>query len=142
MKIYIILILFVINSYSYSQINRNGTLTTIVDSLIGAMPSTSDTDEYQTPSGSNLTSWGNIIQDILDGDYAGAHTAANSFGYNLFNLTDTSQTPDKTYYILMKHADSTNYWGTFVYNPSAERQKIFIQCPHPVFDNEHRQTGN
>ncbi len=141
MKNYILVLLFIIINHSYAQVNRNGTLTNIVDSLIDAMLASADNNDYQTPSGANLTSWGNVIQDILAGNYSTANSEANAFGLTLYNLTDTSQTPEKTYYLLLKNTASTNYWGSFVYNPLPERQKMFIQCPHPLFDTNTGYQG-
>ncbi len=77
------------------------------------MPASVDNNDYQTPSGANLTSWGNVIQDILDGNYSTANTAANAFGYTLYNLTDTSQTLDKTYYLLFKEYTLNKSLGKF-----------------------------
>jgi len=42
---------------------------------------------------------------------------------------------------LKKKSSSTNYWGTFIYNPTASRPQLFIQSPHPIYDHNTGQQG-
>ena len=133
--------LLVFTSQAFSQTLITGNLTTYVDNFIAAMPSTYATNEYQAPSPVNLTTWGNIVSYMLQENYSSAQALADSIGYRIIKYTDNSVTPNKTYYILEKKSTSTNYWGMFIYNPTATRKRLFIQSPHPKFDTYTGKQG-
>ncbi len=127
----------------FAQINMSGNIETHVDSLINAMPtgSAADSNKYQIPSILDLATWSNTITKIAEGNYSAANDSASTIAYRIVKFTHTSSSPAITYYILEKTAASINYWGTFVYNPSPKRGKLFIQSPHPLYDSNTGQQG-
>jgi len=140
MKRLFLFFLFSISSVMFGQITMTGNLADRINTFINNMPD-ADGDQYQLPGSANLTTWGNIITDILAGNYSAAQTLADPIGYQLLQYTDNSVTPNKLYYVLEKKSTSTNYWGMFIYNPVSERPKLFIQSPHPKFDTNTGQQG-
>ncbi len=126
---------------AYAQVQITGNLTAYVDNFISSLPTTNGGNEYQTPSPADLTTWGNLITNMLQGNYATAHSTASGIGYRVVEYTDNAVTPNRRYYILEKKSTSTNYWGMFIYNPSAARRKLFIQSPHPKYDSYTGKQG-
>jgi len=124
-----------------AQVVSSGNLSTYVDSFISSMPSTYANNDYQAPSASNLNTWGNAITYIMQGNYASAQSAADSIGYRVVAYTNTATSPNNLFYVLEKKSTSTNYWGMFIYNPSATRKKLFIQSPHPKYDSYSGKQG-
>lgn len=124
----------------YPQTQMTGDLAVYVNTYITNMPASNGTNEYQVPSSSQITIWGNAIIKILQNQYSAANDTAALIGYMLIAFTDNTTTPNKLYYVLVKTSSSTNHWGIFIYNPNALRSKIFIQSPHPKYDlNTGRQ---
>ena len=72
-----------------------------------------------------------MLENMLQGDYAKASDSANAIGYDLIQFLDTTGSNNTTYYLL--RTSSTNYWGTYVYNPNYCRPLV-IQSPHPIKD--------
>jgi hypothetical protein len=140
MKHLIIFVILSLSSFAYSQIIMTGNLSSRINTFINNMPD-EDGNEYHLPTTGNLTTWTNIINDILAGNYSSAHTRADSIGYQLLSYTDNSVTPNKFYYVLEKKSTGSNYWGTFIYNPAPSRPKLFIQSPHPKYDSNTGQQG-
>jgi hypothetical protein len=137
-----VLILFVFfAAVAYGQQSRTGSLLTHIDSLIVTMPSGVFGNQYHAPDARQMRIWDTVVSNVLSSNYSNAHTTADSLGYTLLDFLDTTQTPSKNYYILEKQQDSTNYWGTFVFNPDPLRQNLFIQAPHPLFDTKSGQQA-
>jgi murein DD-endopeptidase MepM/ murein hydrolase activator NlpD len=146
MKLFSVILLqtiFCMSSLLLAQTTASGNIETYVDNIIASAPGTSveDQNKYQPPSSLQLATWGNTIIKIAEGNYADAHDSAGTIGYNVVQFTHTSSTPNKTYYVLEKTSGSVNYWGTFVYNPSPKRGKLFIQSPHPKYDSNTGLQG-
>ncbi len=120
----------------------SGNIITHLDTIINAMPSEAGENDYVAPNSSARSTWRTVIQNILSGDYSAAHTTAATITYQVTEFSDTTTTPNITYYILERTSEATtNYWGTFIYNPSPLRQKLFIQCPHPLNDTNTGMEG-
>jgi hypothetical protein len=119
-----------------AQVTISGDLTQHIDSIISTVPNDTPADVYVEPNSSERATWRQIIQNILDGQYATAHSTAGSISYRLVEFSDNAASPAKIYYVLEKLAAGSNHWGTFVFNPEPRRPKLVIQCPHPV-DNIH-----
>lgn len=119
-----------------AQLIQTGNLTTFVDSLITAMPDSSgaDKNKYVSPNSTDRATFANVLTEIVNSQYSTAHTNAASIGYQLLQYTDNSSNPNKTYYVLLKTLASTNYWGTYIINQNADRQRLVIQSPHPRYD--------
>ena len=126
-----------------AQVTASGNIESYVDAYIGTLPGTAieDQNKYQTPTALQLATWGNTIQKIAEGKYADAHDSAGTIGYTVVQYTHTSSSPNIVYYILEKTAESSNYWGMYVYNPAPKRGKLFIQSPHPKYDTNTGQQG-
>ncbi len=136
MKIKIIFFFLFIITNLFSQNVHSGDISVFVDSLISVMPDSFgvDKNKYVSPSASDRANFATVITNIIAGQYLTAHTNASSFGYQLYEYTDNSVSPNKIYYALVKTSGSTNYWGSYIFNPNAERQRLVIQAPHPVYD--------
>ena len=116
---------------AFSQTSASGNLSDYVSGFLSGLPGAGD-DNYHHPSTSDATAWENCVTQILQGNYSLANSYADDFGYRLVIFSDN--TTLRTYYILEKQSLSENYWGMFVYNPSASRPRLFIQAPHPKYD--------
>ena len=136
MKITFLIIALFLAPHINAQLIRSGNLTTFVDSLISEIPdsTTLNKNKYVSPTAQDRTSFANVLTNILAGQYATAHTDAGVFGYQLIQYTDTSSTPNKIFYLLLKTAASANYWGSYLFNQNCDRQRLIIQSPHPVYD--------
>ena len=116
---------------TYSQLSqRTGFILSEIEEKISDMPGDSG-DEYAEPSDSQLDIWADVLNELFTGDYISAATTANTIGYDLVEFQDTTSTPNTTYYML--ETASSNYWGTYVYNPSFCRPLV-IQSPHAIRD--------
>ncbi len=113
-----------------------GNINTFVDSLITAMPDSFgvDKNKYLTPSASDRTNFATVVTNIINQQYSTANTNASLFGFQVIEYRDNSVSPTKSYYVILKTSASTNYWGTFIFNPAAERRRLIIQSPHPLYD--------
>jgi len=134
----ITILLLLANSNSYSQIiNKTGSIYTEISSIITNLPGDSEAD-YNDPSAAELDTWDSALTNLLAGNYQMASDSANTIGYDLVNFTDNNFSPAHTYYIL--EANSTNYWGTYVYYPDFCRS-VVIQSPHPKKDANTGHQG-
>src|SRR3989339_137743 len=132
-KFLILFILFTVGSYAQTIISGN--LENYVNNYLSNIPNSSSSDEYQPAADSNLNEWANTIENIILKNYNSADLKASSFDYQIVRFTDTSDTENTEYIILEKKAASTNFWGIFIFNPVAIRQKLIIQAPHPLHDS-------
>lgn len=137
----IIALVFFLNLLVFPQNNISGSLQGYIDSILTVMPSGEFSNEYQEPGTGQLTTWGNIIQYILNGNYTTADSLAGTLSYKLSAFTDTTEIPQKLYYLLAKTTAGTNHWGSFIFNQSPLRQKVVIQSPHPLFDTHTGKQG-
>ncbi len=135
------LLIIVSSSSTFSQVQISGNLTTYIDDFIASLPSTTGGNQYQIPSTTDITIWANTINYIMQGNYSAGNLSADSIGYRIVQYTDNSVTPNITYWVLEKKSTSVNYWGTFIYNPNALRRQLFIQSPHPVYDQYTGKQG-
>ena len=129
-KTFFIITIITFNCSLYAQVQISGNLRTHINSIISNMPQAVGGNQYQEPSPADLTTWGNIIVDILNEDFADAHTKAQSIDYQLIEYTDSETS--SIFYVLENA--NINYWGTFVYDPTPLRNRLFIQAPHPIED--------
>ena len=113
---------------SAAQQTETGDLFTKIEAIIANMPGSSG-NEYSIPNANQLISWGEIMNHLLNEEYSLSATKASSIGYELVEFTDNST--NKLYYILANK--STNYWGTYVFNPNY-LVPLVIQSPHARFD--------
>ncbi len=133
------LLIVSIVSPSVAQISRSGSITSFVDSIITTIPDATPSGLYQVPNSTDKAHWDSIVERMLEGDFAGAHTEAQSIDYNVLQFSDT--TNSTTYYLLAKKSSGSNYWGTFIVDPDPLRSRLFIQIPHPLFDTNSGNQG-
>ena len=127
-------------SAAFGQVTLSGDITTHVDSVITEIGDETPQDLYAPLNASQQTLWRQMIQNIMSGDIASAHGSATTIDYRVVEFTDTESATGKVYYILERTpGTSTNYWGTFIFNPEPRRPKLAIQCPHPL---QNRNTAN
>ena len=125
-------ILFLIFPWTAStQTNQSGDILDKVNGIISTMPVSSG-NEYVAPSPAQLADWTTLLQNLFAGQYATAAAQATALGYDLVHFSDN--TNSETYYVLEKSVSSTNYWGTYILNPSADRNQLILSAPHPKFD--------
>jgi hypothetical protein len=136
MRKFSILFFLILSSRVSAQLIRTRNLTTFVDSLITAIPDSFGTDKnkYVSSGASDRSTFATVVTNIINTEYATAHTNAGAIGYQLLQYTDNSSSPNKTYYVLIKTEASANYWGSYIFNQSADRQRLVIQSPHPRYD--------
>ena len=79
-----------------------------------------------------------MLHNLLEGNYATAADTAALLNYSVVAYFDTADAANKTYYMLK--ATGTNYWGTYVYNPSYCRTLV-VQSPHPIRDFNTGKEG-
>ncbi len=134
--------LMLICASASGQVTMTGSITSHIDSIIAASPTDAgiDQDKYVEPTTTGTQTWRQIIQAMLSGDHAAAHTLAGTIDYRVVQFTDTPPVIDQVYWVLERTPGSTtNYWGTFVFNPSPSRSRLVIQAPHPL---QNLNTGN
>lgn len=118
-----------------AQLTQSGDLTAHIDAIIAAMPTTNGGGDYQQPNAESRTLWREIIDHILAGELAEAHTKALTKNYQVVLYTDTGSSDSHVHILLERTPGATSrYWGTFLFNPSPARSKLVIQCPHPRYD--------
>ncbi|RLD24245.1 MAG: hypothetical protein DRI71_03140 [Bacteroidetes bacterium] len=120
---------------SFAQQTETGNLFAKIETIISNMPGSSGND-YNIPDANQLETWGEVMSHLLNEEYALADSKASSIGYELIEFTDNSTS--KIYYILAN--TSTNYWGTYVFNPQY-LIPLVIQSPHPRFDTNTGLQG-
>lgn len=137
--ILLVTIIFVFDLFGQTVVTGN--LENYIDVFLSNCPNSSSSNEYQSPPDSTLNKWAQVIKDIVSEDYLSADLTASSFGYQIVKFTDTTDSKSKNYIILDKMSAATNFWGLFIFNSKAMRQKLIIQAPHPLYDtNTGRQS--
>ncbi len=131
----IIILAILIMFTCHAQTNISGSLENYINIYLSNIPGSSSSDQYQSPSDSVLNIWSHVIENIISGDYNSADTMAMTFGYRIVYFRDTTESVEKNYIVLEKSASAVNYWGIFIFNINAARQKLIIQAPHPLHDS-------
>lgn len=118
-----------------AQATQSGDLSAHVDSIIATMPTTYGGGDYLQPNATSRVLWREIIDHILSGEYADAHTQALTKNYQVVLFTDTASPNSPIHVVLERTTASTSrFWGTFVFNTSPLRSHLVIQSPHPRYD--------
>ena len=136
--LHIVILTFIFFPVSFSQVTKNGNFYSYVTSIINNIPA-SGSQLYTQPMSGNLLQWSSTINDLLSGNYNSCHTNCSSLGYQLTIYTDAQSS--NVYYILEKTSSGSNYWGTYIYNPSACNNHLIIQAPHAKFDSNTGQEA-
>ncbi len=127
--------------YAAAQQVQKGNLSAFVDSLIAAAPSGIGTNEYHSPSPAQRQLFAAAVDHCLKGNLTDASNSATSFGYQCITFTDTMSVPSRQYFLLLRGRDSSNHWGTFVFDPAPRRAALVIQSPHELFDTKTGAQG-
>lgn len=85
-----------------------------------------NTNAFVQPSNSDIATWREAMDALLDEQYQTAATLADPLGYDLIEFTDPGR--DKIYY-LFREQDNARGLGTYVYNPGACRL-LSLEAPH------------
>jgi len=126
-SVIVLLCLFNASTCVFAQLGRDtGDIFIEISNIISSMPGNSGND-YMDPSSTARGSWGNALDFVLNGNYNQAADTLATIGYELVQFLDTSGVIHTTYFVL--RSNSSNYWGTYVYNPDYCRPLV-IQCPH------------
>jgi len=123
----IICVLFYNTSF-YAQ-TASGDIEPYLWNLIDIVPGNSG-NNYTKPLGSQLIIWNEIINLILDNDLVNARLIANGLNYQLTEFTDTTLSPNQTFYVLEEKLPQSNYWGSYVFSKTPKRGNLVIQAPH------------
>lgn len=118
-----------------AQEAQSGDLTNHLDGVIASMPATKDGGDYLQPNSTSRALWREIVDHILAGEHALAHTKALTKNYQVVLFTDTAGGDSTVHVVLERTPESTSrYWGTFVFSAAPLRSHLVIQSPHPRYD--------
>jgi hypothetical protein len=132
MKKIVLLLLLFTSTITFSQ-SDSGDIETYLQTIIANMPGDSG-NNYTIPTSGNLTTWESVINAVLSDDLTTARTSASSVNYEIIEYTNTSLSVNKVFYILKEKASQTNYWGTYVFSQTPDRDNLILQAPHSAFD--------
>ena len=111
----------------------SGDLEVYIGNLIDGAPISSG-NNYSEPLASQLDQWDTIINALLQENIDNAVTSAGAFGYQITEFTDTTISPNQIFYVLEKKATQSNFWGTYVFNNTSERDNLVLMAPHSKYD--------
>ncbi len=92
----------------------------------------SGTAGYITPTSANLTDFTAIWNNIKSGALAAAATAADAFGYDVVQYTDTETS--RQFVLLRERAVRTRYWGLFIWGLDANVRPRIVAQVHTSAD--------
>ena len=116
----------------------SGSLEDYLGEIIKNVPGASG-DDYREPTNNELSVWNLIINAILNENIELGVQKSAEINYKLTEFTDTGLSPQQVFYILEDNKQSPNFWGTFVFSKTPERDRLVIQAPHIKYD---LNTGN
>ncbi|PHN04326.1 lamin tail domain-containing protein [Flavilitoribacter nigricans] len=116
---------------SFGQDQASGDFLAYIDGKISAFPG-SGGNEFSEPTIGESNTWNTAITEVMNAQYAQAHTTLAGLGYRLVEYTDNVS--GSVYYIVEKLSSASNYWGIYVFNPAPDRSTLIIQGPHPKYD--------
>jgi len=121
----------------HAQVQKSGSIESYVASIVSNMPLEAGND-YSVPKNWQMATWALVLHEVLEKNYSNAADSAVNVDYQLVEYTDNSGMVNRTYYILEN--TGSNYWGTYIYYPSHQRQLV-IQAPHPRKDFNTAKQG-
>lgn len=129
----IFFLLVVVFSFSAFSQTDSGDLEVYLNTKISNMPGETGND-YKVPTLAELTTWGAIINAVLDDDLATARTQAATVNYQIVAYTNTSLSLNRIFYVLEEKSTQSNYWGTYVFSKTPDRNNLVLQAPHSSHD--------
>lgn len=131
-----VLLSLLIATAGRAQVYQAGDLAVHIDGIIASMPTANGGGDYLQPNLASRVLWREIIDHILAGEYAEAHTKALTKNYQVVLYTDTAGDDQAVHVVLERTPESTSrFWGTFVFNTEPSRPHLAIQSPHPRYDS-------
>jgi len=127
------------NVINVTTVNSNqlqtasGNIEDYVDNIIDNAPS-SGGDNYTTPTTLQLEVSNEVVNAILADDIDEAVLKSGEIGYQITEFTDTSLSPNKTFYIVEKKSQVSNFWGTYIFSKTPDRGDLVIMAPHSKYD--------
>jgi chitodextrinase len=111
----------------------SGNIEDYVSNIIDNAPS-SGGDNYAAPTTTQLETSSEVVNAILTDDVDEAVLKSGEIGYQITEFTDTSLSPNKIFYIIEKKSQSSNFWGTYIFNKNPDRGDLIIMAPHSKYD--------
>lgn len=128
------------NSVSVTTISSNqlqtasGNIEDYIGNIIDNIPSSSGGNNYTTPNAFQLEISSGVVNAILANDIDLAVTKSGEIGYQITEFTDTSLSPNKIFHIIEKKNQASNFWGTYVFSKTPDRDDLVIMAPHSKYD--------
>ena len=133
----LLLLLLTLNIYSQE---KSGDIETYLTDIVQNLPGSNGND-FTAPTQSELTTWGNSLNSLLEGDLVSARTSANSINYDIIDYTDNTLTANNEFYIIQEKTTQSKYWGTYIISKNPLRKELIIQTPHPSYDSNTGYQG-
>lgn len=111
----------------------SGDLENYMGDIIDNVPGASGND-YRVPTTDELSIWDSVIDAILEENIVVAVEKSAEINYQITEYTDTTISPHQIFYILENNKVNSNFWGTFVFSKTPERDRLVIQAPHIKYD--------
>lgn len=111
----------------------SGNIEDYIGNIIDNAPS-SGGDDYIIPTTSQLEVSNDMVNAILADDIDLAVTKSGEIGYQITEFTDTSLSPNEIFYIIEKKDQAINFWGTYVFSKTPDRDDLVIMAPHSKYD--------
>ena len=91
---------------------------------------------WKVPDTDYLTTFGNVYEYFISGDYEQAQQLGNTIGYQVIKFTDLASSPAQTHYILQEFQaiTSPDYMGAGIYVTRPSGDSVVIEAPHPQSD--------
>ena len=129
----IFFLLFVALSFSAFSQTDSGDLEVYLNTKLSNMPGETG-NNYKVPTSGELSTWGTIITAILADEITNARTQADAVNYQIVEYTNTSLSLNRIFYVLEEKSTQTNYWGTYVFSKTPDRNNLILQSPHSSHD--------
>ena len=129
----IFFLLFVALSFSAFSQTDSGDLEVYLNTKLSNMPGETG-NNYKVPTSGELSTWGTIITAILADEITNARTQADAVNYQIVEYTNTSLSLNRIFYVLEEKSTQTNYWGTYVFSKTPDRNNLILQSTHSSHD--------
>nr|WP_321410765.1 fibronectin type III domain-containing protein [uncultured Allomuricauda sp.] len=112
----------------------SGNIDAYLQNLILDAPGSGE-NSYRKPNGAQLEQWEDVIDALLSNDISEAVSKAVDFNYQITEFTDTGLSPNQVFYVLAEYeANTSNYWGIYVFSKTPERENLVLMAPHVKYD--------
>lgn len=133
MKKILCIVLLLITLLNIKAQTASGDIEDYARNLINNIPGSS-VNNYIQPTAANLATWQSIVNFVLSDNLTDARVLAGSINYQITEFTDTTLSPNQTFYVLEEKATQNRYWGTYIFNKNPSRNNLIIAAPHSKFD--------